>query len=157
MPSFDFITANDRPALLAIDNPEVLTFAKAALVELGFKVHSIETHEEFPTRFSEIPYEVLIIDEAFGGMTENYTLHTLQQMTMTQRRHNVSLLLGASFETLNSMQAFAQSVHAVVNYSELSLLPQLVQKSIADNNLFLQTFRETGKRVVQMRLGQAGA
>lgn len=157
MASFDFITANDRPALLAIDNQEVLAFAKAALTELGFKVHSIETHEEFPTRFSEIPYEVLIIDEAFGGLAENYTLHTLQGMAMSHRRHCVALLLGGTFETLNSMHAFANSVHAVVNYSELNLLPQLVQKAVADNNLFLQTFRETGKRVVQMRLGQAGA
>jgi hypothetical protein len=151
---FDFITTDDKPALLAIDNPGVLEMARAAVVDIGYKVHAIETHEEFSTRFSEIHYQVVIIDEAFGGAPEaNITLATIQHMPMLQRRHAIVLLLGASFETLNAMQAFAQSVHSVVNYSELSLLPQLVQKAVADNNLFLQTFRETSKRAVELRFG----
>lgn len=130
--------------------------AKSALVDLGYKVHVIETHEEFSTRFAEIQYQVVVIDEAFNGAPEsNFTLEAIQQMPMVQRRHAVVLLLGASFETLNSMQAFAQSVHSVINYSELSLLPQLVQKAVADNDMFLQTFRETAKRAVEIRFGNA--
>jgi len=45
------------------------------------------------------------------------------------------------------MQAFQQSVHAVINSSELFLLKQLIEKTIADNELFLQTYKETQTRV----------
>jgi hypothetical protein len=40
------------------------------------------------------------------------------------------------------MQAFQQSVHAVVSSSELFLLKQLIEKAAADNELFLHSFRE---------------
>jgi CheY-like chemotaxis protein len=148
---FDFISMSDKPALIALSNPELINAAKEALNELGYKVHSIDSHEEFGTRFTEVQYQVFIIDELFGGEGTNLTLHTIQQMPMPQRRHALVILLGSSFETLNAMQAFQQSVHAVVNYSELALLPQLIQKAVTENALFLQTYTETAKRVAQTR------
>jgi len=44
-------------------------------------------------------------------------------------------------------QAFQQGVHAVVNPSEMFLLIQLVQKAVADNDLFLHAFRDAQKRL----------
>jgi len=37
---FDFISATDKPALLAFSTPEWLETAKTALTELGYKVHT---------------------------------------------------------------------------------------------------------------------
>ena len=54
-----------------------------------------------------------------------------------------------SFESLNTLQAFAQSVHCVLNFSELSMLKEVVQKTIAENDLFLSTFRDVQRRVYQ--------
>ena len=61
---------------------------------------------------------------------------------MAQRRHATVILLGDSFQTFTPMQAFQQSVHAVINSSELFLLKQLLEKAAADNTLFLGAFRE---------------
>jgi hypothetical protein len=44
------------------------------------------------------------------------------------------------------MQAFQQSVHAVINPSELFLLKQLIEKAVAENSLFLHSFREGQSR-----------
>jgi len=44
------------------------------------------------------------------------------------------------------MQAFQQSVHAVINSSELFLLKQLIEKAVADNALFLTSYREAQTR-----------
>ena len=148
---FDFISASDKPALVLINNPEWVNYTKAVLAELGYKIHAVETHEEFIQRFCEVHYQVVLIDESFGGSLENPTLQTLQEMPMAQRRHAVILLLGGSFETLNAMQAFQQSVHAVINYSEISLLAQLVQKAVNDNDVFLKTYRETADRIARSR------
>ena len=45
------------------------------------------------------------------------------------------------------MQAYQQGVHAVVNPSEMFLLLQLIQKAVADSDMFLHTFREVQRRV----------
>ena len=44
------------------------------------------------------------------------------------------------------MQAFQQSVHAVINSSELFLVKQLIEKAIADNTLFQHSFNEAQTR-----------
>jgi len=68
-------------------------------------------------------------------------------MPVGQRRYATILLLGDSFQTFVPMEAFKQSVHAVVNSSEMFLLRQLIEKAAADNDIFLHSFREIQSRV----------
>jgi hypothetical protein len=146
---FDFISATDKPALLAFSTPEWLEAARTALTELGYKVHTAATHGDFLVRFSQIRYQVVIVEELFAAnnMNENLTLKALQSMPMSQRRHATVVLFGDSFQTFTPLQAFQQSVHAVINTSELFLLKQLIEKAIADNTLFLHSFSETQSRI----------
>ena len=73
---FDFVSASDKPALLAITTPEWLSTAESALTEIGYKIQKIGTHLEFAGRFSQVPYQVVIIEEQFAGtpLAENMTL-----------------------------------------------------------------------------------
>ena len=146
---FDFISASDKPALLAFSTPEWLEAARTALSELGFKVHTAATHGDFLIRFSQVRYQVVILEELFAANepSENLTLQALQAMPMHQRRHATVILFGNSYQTFTPLQAFQQSVHAVINSSELFMLKQLIEKAIADNTLFLHSFRETQNRV----------
>src|SRR5215467_2639736 len=141
---FDFVSATDKPALLAFSTPEWLEAAKTALVELGYKVHTAATHGDFLIRFTQIRYQVVIVEELFAAnnLGENLTLQALQHMPMAQRRHATVILFGDSFQTFTPMQAFQQSVHAVINSSELFLIKQLIEKAVADNTLFLNAYRE---------------
>jgi hypothetical protein len=150
---FDFISASDKPALLAISTPDWLEASKTALNELGYKVHTAATHSDFLTRFGQIQYEVVIVQELFAASTleENSTLKSLQSMSMGQRRHATVILLANSFQTFNTLQAFQQSVHAIVNSSELVLLGQLIEKAVADNNRFLHGYREAQVRVRRVK------
>src|SRR6266403_4063223 len=141
---FDFISATDKPALLAFSTPEWLETAKTALTELGYKVHTAATHGDFLIRFSQVRYHVVILEELFAAnnISENLTLQALQGMPMGQRRHATVILFGDSFQTFTPMQAFQQSVHAVINSSELFLLKQLIEKAVADNTVFLNSYTE---------------
>lgn len=147
--TFDFVSTTDKPALLAFSTPEWLEAARMALQELGYKVHTAATHGDFLVRFSQARYQVVIVEELFGAnhISENLTLQVLQAMPMVQRRHATILLLGDSFQTFTPLQAFQQSVHAVINTSELFLLKQLIEKAVADNTLFLTSLREAQARV----------
>jgi hypothetical protein len=146
---FDFIGPNDLPALLAISQPDALAIAKATLQEMGYKVHTVESHIQFEIRYNQINYQVVVMEDIFAGnpLEDNPSLQFLQALPMAQRRYGLVFLIGGAFETLNTLQAFAQSVHCVVNYTELPMLGQLIQKTIAENNLFLSTFREVQERV----------
>src|SRR4030095_11837877 len=146
---FDFVSATDKPALLAFSTPEWLDASRTALTELGYKVHTAATHGDFLIRFSQARYQVVIVEELFAAneISENLTLQALQSMPMSQRRYATVILFGDSFQTFTPMQAFQQSVHAVINSSELFLLKQLIEKAIADNSIFLGSFRETQNRV----------
>ena len=146
---FDFISASDKPALLAFSTPEWLDAVKLALQELGYKVHTAATHSDFLIRFSQVRYQVVIVEERFAANTleENLTLQALQQMPMNQRRHATVILIGESFQTFTPLQAFQQSVHAVINSSELFLIKQLIEKSVADNQMFLHSYNEVQSRL----------
>lgn len=147
--NFDFISTTDKPALLAFSTPEWLDTARTALTELGYKVHTAATHGDFLIRFSQVRYQIVIIEELFAAnsIEENLTLQAIQQMSMSQRRHATVILFGNSFQTFTPMQAFQQSVHAVINASELFLFKQLIEKAIADNTLFLHSYREAQARL----------
>lgn len=150
---FDFVSASDKPALLALTTPDWFTAAQDALAELGYKVQKIASHSELASRFSQVQYQVVLIEEQFGGTSsaENLTLQALQNLPMNQRRHAAIILIGHSYETLNALQAFQQSVHAVINVSELPLLAQLIKKVVTDNELFLRNFREIELRVAHAK------
>jgi hypothetical protein len=150
MSNFDFISTSDKPALLAFSTPEWLDTARTALAELGYKVHTAATHGDFLIRFSQVRYQIVIVEECFAAnsVAENLTLLALQEMPMSQRRHAAVLLFGDSFQTFTPMQAFQFSVHAVINSSELFLMKQLIEKAIADNTLFLHSYREAQARLL---------
>jgi hypothetical protein len=152
----EFIGLNDRPALLALSTPEWLDAAKTVLTEIGYKVHAASNHDDFIVRFGRIQYQVVLIEELFAANTpeENLSLRYIQQMQMSYRRQSVFVLLGNSFNNLNALQAFQQSVHAVINRDELALLgPNIlgpvVQRVVADNDLFLHMYRETQLQIAQ--------
>src|SRR3984957_13201727 len=147
--SFDFVTTEDKPALIAFSTPEWLETVKTALRELGYKVHTAATHSDFLVRFGQVHYQVVIVEELFAAnnLAENLTLSARQAIPVNQRRHATVLLLGDSFQAFTPMEAFKHSVHAVISSSEMFLLKQLVEKAVADNNFFLQSFREVQNRV----------
>jgi hypothetical protein len=146
---FEFISTTDKPALLAFSTPEWMEAARTALAELGYKIHTAATHGDFLIRFSQVRYQLVIIEERFAAndITENLTLQAIQQMPMSQRRHATVVLIGDSFQTFTPMQAFQQSVHAVINSSEMFLIKQLIEKAVADNTLFLHSLHEAQSRL----------
>jgi hypothetical protein len=150
----DFLNPTYKPALLALSAQDVVTACKDVLRELNFKVLVATSHEDFTTRFNNIQFQLVIIEEQFGcqGSQENVTLRNLQRLPMNLRRQAVIILLGHSFESLHTLQAFSQSVHAVINWADLGSLSQIIQQVVAENTLFFNVFREA-----QLRVGQGKA
>src|SRR6476619_4859167 len=101
----DFLNPSYKPALLALSAQDVVTACKDVLRELNYKVLVATSHEDFFTRFNNIQFQVIILEEEFAAHSEegNITLRVLQRMPMFQRRHTTILLLGHSFQTMNPL------------------------------------------------------
>jgi hypothetical protein len=154
MAEFDFIRPTDKPAILALTTAEYLATCKSVLHELEYKVHNAADHDDFVMRFGQIQYQIAIIEEKFScaSIEENLGLMRLQYMPMALRRHSLTVLLGSSFQSLNTMQAFHQSVHVVINPSDLGSLKQILLQVISDNDLFLSVYRDTQSRIAQGKI-----
>jgi hypothetical protein len=146
---FDFISPSDKPALLAFTNPEWLNAVHGIVAQLGYKIHTVINHEDFVARYNRIQYQLVVLEESFGctSRVDNVTLHHIQALPMNQRRYAVFAVVGSSYQTLNPMHAFCESVHAVVNSAELVSLSPILQQVVADNEVFLSVYRDTQLRV----------
>jgi hypothetical protein len=137
-----------------LSTPDWLEAAKTVLTDLGYKLHAPLTHDEFATRFPQLQYQVLITELLFAAASpeENASLRNLQRMPMSVRRHVVVILIGHEYETLNQMQAFQQSVHAVVNPRDMRNLPQIIQHVVSENDLRLAIYRGIQLEMAQGKL-----
>jgi len=147
--TFDFLSPTDQPALVGISTLEWLGKVRAALSELNYKVQLAANQEDFIVRFNRTHYQVVIVEESFAvaSPAENAALGILQRMVMAQRRHAVILLIGQQFASLDRLQAFQQSVHAVIHPNELDHLREIVQQVVADTELFTQSFVEASVQI----------
>ena len=69
-------------------------------------------------------------------------LNYLAPLPMAQRRYSFVCLIGASFKTLDAMQAFAQSVHVVVNPIDLPNMAAILKKSLAEFDLLYKVYKD---------------
>jgi hypothetical protein len=77
---YEYISPEDKPALIALCNEEWQASVEAIVRQLGYKVHTVATPEDFTARFGAVQYQLTIIDELFcaASLAENKTLQSLQ-------------------------------------------------------------------------------
>src|SRR5436190_9427910 len=139
----DFFELGDKTSLICAD-PNTTEAVKPTIRELGFKLHTAETPELAIERMRYTNYDCIIVHENFAGssLRSNAVLNFLTTLPMAQRRHWFVCLVGASFKTLDAMQAFAQSVHLVMNPLDLPNLTAILRKSLAENDLLYRSYKD---------------
>ena len=140
----DFFELGDKTSLICGDS-STREAAKATLREFGYKFHIAETPELAIERMRYTNYDCIIVQENFAGssLRSNAVLNYLTPLPMAQRRHSFVCLVGPSFETLDAMQAFAQSVHLVLNPADLPNLTAILKKGLAEFELLYRAYKDT--------------
>jgi hypothetical protein len=140
----DFFEVGDKTSLICAD-AVIRDAAKATLRELGFKFHVAETPELSVDRLRYTSYDCIVVHEIFAGATlrTNAVLNYLTPLPMAQRRYSFICLIGPSFKTLDAMQAFAQSVHLVVNPADVPNLGPILKKGLVEFELLYRAYRDT--------------
>ena len=139
----DFFELGDKTSLVCAD-PATTEVVRGTLRELGYKSHTAENGETAIERVRYTPYDVIVIHETFAGssLRSNAVLNYLAPLPMSQRRYSFVCVIGPSFKTLDAMQAFAQSVHVVVNPVDLPNLAAILKKSVAEFELLYKVYKD---------------
>jgi CheY-like chemotaxis protein len=141
-----------RPALICVDVEDRREAVRAALEQLDYAPETPEDPTEAIDQLRKVPYEVVIVDAGYGGGSalDNPILKALNAMAMSVRRYVFVALIAAEERTLDHAAAFAFSVNAVINTSDIAQAGTILRRAIADNDAFYRVFREVlqaaGKR-----------
>jgi DNA-binding response OmpR family regulator len=139
----DFFELGDKTSLICAD-PLTTETARSTLKAQGYKSHIAETSEMAIERLRYTAYDIVIIHENFAGssLRSNAMLSYLATLPMAQRRNSFVCLIGDSFNTLDAMQAFAQSVHVVVNPLDMPNFAAILRKSVAEFELLYKVYKD---------------
>jgi hypothetical protein len=140
----EFFELGDKTSLICCDATTTEAI-KGTLKELGYKFHTAETPELAIERMRYASYDCILVHENFAGssLRSNVVLNYLAPLPMAHRRHSFVCLIGPSFTTLDAMQAFAQSVHLVLNPSDLPNLGPILKKGLAEFEALYRAYRDT--------------
>ncbi len=138
----DFVE-DQKLAIICFDQPQRQAGVKSAIEALGYTVHVPTNPTDAIQRIRQNRYEVVLLQEEYGGSVENnLVLQTLQPMAMPLRRHMCVGLVGKTFKTLDNMAAFAKSVSFVVAERELGKIKAITRQAVSANDQFYRVFRE---------------
>jgi hypothetical protein len=138
----DFFELGDRTSIICAD-PATTEIVRNSLKDLGFKMHFADSEDGALDRIRYTQYNCIVIHENFAGsiLQTNAVIQHLAPLPMNQRRGSFICLIGDSFNTLDAMQAFAQSVHVVINPSDLPNLTAILKKGLAEFEMAYRVYR----------------
>ena len=138
----DFFELGDRTSIICAD-PATTETVRISLKDLGFKIHFADSEDGALDRIRYTQYNCIVIHENFAGsiLQTNAVIQYLAPLPMNLRRASFICLIGDSFNTLDAMQAFAQSVHVVVNPSDLPNLTAILKKGLAEFEIAYRVYR----------------
>ncbi len=143
----DIFEPGDLTALVCVDHPDVQTRLIEQLTGLDYKLHVGLFPEDISMKLKTHVYDVVIIDENFGGcqLNTNGVLYEATHLPGTQRRDQFVVLLGGSMQTNDEMMAFILSVDLVFNTADLDNFKPVLRRGVARQKEFYHVFLEQAK------------
>jgi predicted Zn finger-like uncharacterized protein len=131
-------------ALVCVDEPGRLKAVKEALEDLNYYTSVASSVKEALSKLRYNQYDLVMLDEEFCGESadNNTVLRYMQPMPMSARRNIFLMLISNQGRTLDNLMAFAQSVNAVINVSDVQKVKLVVERAMADHRRFYKVYRD---------------
>ena len=131
-------------ALVCVDEPERLRDVKEALDDLNYYSSVASSVKEALSKLRYNQYDLVMLDEEFCGESadNNTILRYLQPMPMSSRRNIFLMLISNQIKTLDNLMAFAKSVNAVINVSDVQKVKLVLERAMADHRRFYKVYRD---------------
>ena len=131
-------------ALVCVDEPERLKAVKEALEDLNYYGSVASSVKEALSKLRYNQYDLVMLDEEFCGESadNNTILRYLQPMPMSTRRNIFLMLVSNQIRTLDNLLAFAKSVNAVINVSDIQKVKLVLERAMADHRRFYKVYKD---------------
>ena len=131
-------------ALVCVDEPGRLKAVKEALEDLNYYSSVASSVKEALSKLRYNQYDLVMLDEEFCGESadNNTILRYMQPMPMSARRNIFLMLISNQGRTLDNLMAFAQSVNAVINVSDVQKVKLVLERAMADHRRFYKVYRD---------------
>lgn len=141
---FDFVEEEGKTALLCESEPAVKEKIKAVLKILEYHVTEPQNSRDALRKMRYHNYDLIVVNEHFDAALPdaNGILIYLERLTMAARRHIFVALVSNRFRTMDHMAAFQKSVNMVVNLNNIDDFDKILQRRLADNDLFFRILKE---------------
>ncbi len=128
----DIFEPGDLTALVCCDVPEVQRIVVDQLTSLNYKIHTGLFVEDIQLKLRAHSYHVVVISENFAAtdVTTNPLLNEAIRAPALQRRKQTLVLVGASLQTNDELQAFQHSVDLVLNLADVMNLRPVLRRTI---------------------------
>lgn len=145
--AFDFIEEEGKTALLCLQDPEHWEQTAEVLDLMEFHATAAENATEALKKIQYHTYDLVVLDENFDteNPDANAILAHLSRLDMAVRRNIFVALISCRHKTLDAMATFHRSVNLVINTSHMGDIGRILERGIAENELFYQPFREALK------------
>jgi CheY-like chemotaxis protein len=131
-------------ALVCVDQPERLQAVKEALDDLNYYSSVASSVKEALSKLRYNQYDLVMLDEEFCGESadNNTILRYLQPMPMSTRRNIFLMMISNEIRTLDNLMAFAKSVNAVINVSDIQKVKLVLERAMADHRRFYKVYKD---------------
>ena len=131
-------------ALVCVDEPERLKTVKEALEDLNYYTSVASSVKEALSKLRYNQYDLVMLDEEFCGESadNNTILRYLQPMPMSTRRNIFLMMISSQIRTLDNLLAFANSVNAVINVSDIQKVKLVLERAMADHRRFYKVYKD---------------
>jgi CheY-like chemotaxis protein len=131
-------------ALVCVDEPERLRAVKEALEDLNYYTSVASSVKEALSKLRYNQYDLVMLDEEFCGESadNNTILRYLQPMPMSTRRNIFLMMISNQIRTLDNLLAFANSVNAVINVSDIQKVKLVLERAMADHRRFYKVYKD---------------
>ena len=142
--SLDFVEEGVKLALILAGKEDLTANLKSAAEGLGYKCSTSPDTRDATGKMRFHNFDLIFLADGFDGqpLDNSPVLNYLNHISMSVRRRIFLALFTDKFKTLDNMMAFAMSANAVINTKDIERLPQVLKKTISENDLFYKVFMD---------------
>jgi hypothetical protein len=146
---FDFIEEEGLTAMLCEQNPAARQTIESALNLMDYQITVAESARDALKRMRYHTYDLIVVNESFdtNNPASNGVLIYLERLGMAVRRNIFVAMISNRYRTMDNMMAFHDSVNLIINIKNIEDVGKILSRSITDNQLFYNVYRETLKEL----------
>jgi len=144
---FNFVEEGGKTALICETDPVVRAKISNILEEMGYYITESATAPDAQKSMKFHLYNLIVVNESFAqGEADNHVLDYIRHLPMNVRRNIFVIMLSAGIRTMDNMVAFAESVNLIVNLENIDDAGAIIERGIADNEVFYSTFKSAMRK-----------